>query len=178
MKKLKPLFIFIISLWIIWLIDLILPVDLNSLGIKPRSISGLIGIICSPFLHGNLAHLISNTIPLLVLGSVTILFYEKQALKVFVMGAIIGGLLVWLFGRSAIHIGASGLIYALASFLIFYGMFKKDFKSILISILVILTYGGLIWGVLPTVRGVSWEGHLFGAVAGFIIANLMNRKLI
>lgn len=178
MTKLKPLFLLIFAMWFIWAVNLIIPVNLNMFGIKPRSISGLIGIICSPFLHANLAHILSNTIPLLFLGSVTIMFYRKLALDVFILGSLIGGILVWIFARNAIHIGASGLIYSLASFLIFFGIFKKNIKSVLISILIIFTYGGLVWGVLPLIKGVSWEGHLFGAIAGFIIAYLYKNKKI
>ena len=142
-----------------------------------RTSWGLIGILTSPFLHGGIRHLISNTFPLIVLLTILNYFYQQKALSVITFTIIIGGLFVWLFARNANHIGASGLIYGLAAFLIANGFIEKKFVPILISIGVILLYGGLIWGVFPSKYGrVSWEGHLFGAIAGVLIAFILRGK--
>ena len=169
-KRITNILIFILFLWLIKVIDTLLPIDLGQFGIIPRTIRGLIGIIVAPLIHGNYYHLISNTAPLFVLLLSLFTFYKKQAILVVIGSVLLGGLLVWIFGRTASHIGISGLIYSLAAFRITSGIVKKDFKSLLISILVIVFYGGLVWGVFPGRFGISWEGHLFGAVAGVLIA--------
>jgi len=103
-------------------------------------------------------------------------FYEKHALEVIIESVLLGGILVWIFGRSASHIGISGLIYSLAAFLIMAGLLKKDIKSLLVSVLILFLYGGLIWGVFPGRFWISWEGHLFGAAAGVLIAFALFKK--
>ena len=159
-------------LWAIELIDAILPVNLDQFGIVPRSVSGLFGIIFSPFLHGGWGHLISNSIPLLILLTVIMTFYNKLWYKVVLFSAIIGGLGVWIIGDSnSVHIGVSGVIFSLMTFLLASGIFRKSFKSIIIGIVIFFLYGGtLLFGILPGQEGVSWEGHLFGAIAGVILA--------
>ena len=169
-KRITNILIFILFLWLVKVLDTLLPVDFGQFGIIPRTFHGLIGIGLAPLIHGNYYHLISNTVPLFVLLLSLFTFYKKQALGVIIASVIIGGLLVWLFARSASHIGISGLIYSLAAFLITAGIVKKDIKSLLISVLVIIFYGGLVWGVFPGRFGISWEGHLFGAIAGVLIA--------
>jgi membrane associated rhomboid family serine protease len=157
-------------MWAIFFLEVTWYIDLSFLGLIPRSIPGLVGIIFSPLLHGNFWHLTSNTIPLLFLGTALYFFNEKIADQVFFYCYFLTGVLVWLFGRISIHIGASGLIYGLASFLIFYGFFKKDFRSLFISAIVLLMYGGLFYGILPMQAGVSWESHLLGGIVGFFTA--------
>lgn len=169
-KRITNILIFILFLWLIKVIDTLLPTDLGQFGIIPRTIRGLIGIIVAPLIHGNYYHLISNTVPLFVLLLSLFTFYKKQAVLVVLGSVILGGLLVWFFGRSASHIGISGLIYSLAAFLITAGIVKKDIKSLLISLVVVIFYGSLVWGVFPGRFGISWEGHLFGAVSGILIA--------
>jgi len=149
--------------------------DLGSLGILPRTISGLIGIILAPLIHGNVSHLISNTFPLLFLAGTVYYFYTKIAYRVFFEGYFFTNTLVWIFGRPFYHIGASGLVYSLASFLIFYGLFKRDALSIVISAIVILAYGSLIYGIFPQNYSVSWESHLMGAIVGFGSAYRLSR---
>ena len=169
-KRITNILIFILFLWLVKVMDTFLPFDLGQFGIIPRTFSGLIGIGLAPLIHANYFHLISNTAPLFVLLLALFTFYKKQALWVLIESVVIGGLLVWIFGRSASHIGISGLIYSLAAFLITAGILKKDIKSLLISVLVIVFYGSLVWGVFPGRFGISWEGHLFGAIAGILIA--------
>lgn len=175
-KRITIVLVFILILWSIKVIDTILPYDLCQLGIAPRSIRGLVGIILAPFLHANYFHLISNTIPTFVLLLVLLTFYKKHALTVIIGSVLMGGVLVWIFGRTATHVGISGLIYSLAAFLIISGIFKKNIKSLLISLLIIILYGGLIWGILPGRLLVSWEGHLFGAAAGVFIAYIIFKR--
>jgi membrane associated rhomboid family serine protease len=169
-KNVRYIFIFILVLWGVRLVDTLLPIDLCQFGIVPRNFIGLLGLIFAPFLHGNYFHLISNTIPVFVLLLTLFSFYPKKAWIVIIESVLIGGGLVWLFGRSASHVGISGLIYSLATFLIVVGIYKKDMKSMLVSIAVLIAYGGLIWGMFPGRYWVSWEGHLFGALAGGIVA--------
>ena len=170
----KQIFGFIALLYIIWLVDFIFP--LSRYGIIPRTQRGLIGIVSSPFLHANLRHLISNTIPLTILLLVTFYFYPKKAVNVVLISVLLGGLLVWLFARGANHIGASGLIYGLAAFLIVNGFTEQKFVPLLISIAVAIVYGGLFWGIFPSFRSyTSWEGHVFGAIAG-VAASFILKK--
>lgn len=164
-----------IIMWLFFLIESVLPINLVFLGIYPRHVSGIIGIFTSILIHGSLQHILSNTIPFMFLGTMLFLFYHEIGLKVFIQCYVLTGILVWIFAREVYHIGASGLIYALAFFHIFYGVFRKDFKSLAISILVILLYGGLIYGVFPIRDEISWESHFFGALIGIGTAyNLRN----
>jgi len=151
-------------------------VDLGFLGIKPRTEMGLIGIITAPLVHGNWIHLASNMVPLWILGTTLYYFYDRVSRNVFLQCYFIPGVLVWLFARSSYHIGASGLIYALASFLIFLGLFRKDTRSIIISIIIITFYWTLIYGILPENPQVSWESHVFGVLVGVGSAYLASKK--
>ncbi|MCG8410258.1 MAG: rhomboid family intramembrane serine protease [Bacteroidales bacterium] len=164
--RITNILILVAIIWAIFIINSIIPYNLNQLGIIPRNLTGLRGIIFAPFLHGDYHHIVSNTVPIAFLLFVTFTFYPKHALKVTILSQLIGSSLVWIFAREAVHIGISGLIYSLVAFLIIAGIYKSDFKSILVSIIIAFIYGGLIWGVLPTTYGISWEGHLFGALVG------------
>jgi len=144
--------------------------DFGVYGIYPRTWEGLIGIATGPLIHGNLLHLASNTFPILFLGTALYFFYPNIAKWVFIICYAGTGILVWIFARSSFHIGASGVIYSIASFLIFYGVFKKDLKSLIISLIVLSLYWTLLYGIFPGQSGVSWESHLFGALVGAILA--------
>ena len=157
-------------MWAVYYLDRLFPGEFGVFGILPRTLRGLIGIVAAPLLHGSVAHLVSNTMPLLILGTVLYMFYDRIASRVFLQCYFLTGLLVWLFGRQFYHIGASGLIYGLASFLMFFGLFRRDFRSLLISIVIVIFYGSIFYGVLPTQPGVSWESHLFGGIVGFFNA--------
>lgn len=168
-KYLVPL-TFPLLLWIIHFISKLINVYPYKLGVYPRRFSGIIGIITSPLIHSNYSHLISNTIPLAVMGLGIFYFYPKAAYKVFAFVYFCTGVLVWLFAREVYHIGASGIVYAFVSYLFFSGIFRRDNKSITLSLIVVFLYGGLVWGVLPGLEGISWESHLFGAFAGLVAA--------
>jgi membrane associated rhomboid family serine protease len=164
-------------MWAVFFIDPFLPlIDFRAFGIIPRTLTGLIGIFTAPLVHGNLTHLISNTLPLLLLGTTLYFFYNKIANSVFFGLYLVINSLVWLLARPSIHIGASGVIYGLAGFLIFFGIFRKDLKSLVISIIITLLYGGLVYGIFPDQPGISWESHLLGGIAGAFFAMQFSKK--
>jgi len=162
-------------LWVIYLITYLFEIPTFKLGILPRNFSGLVGIFTSPLIHGGFSHLVSNSTPLIFMGLGIFYFYPKVAYKVFTIIYFETGILVWIFAREVYHIGASGIIYGFASFLFFSGIFRKDNRSIALALVVIFLYGGLIWGVLPVEKGVSWESHLFGAIVGVITAFIFRK---
>lgn len=169
-----PLY-FLLALWLIQVFTVSQQLDLVRFGVLPRTLSGLIGIITAPFIHGDYSHLFSNTIPLLILGFSILYFYPVSSYRVILLVYALTGIFVWLFAREASHIGASGLIYGFVAFLFFSGIIRRDNKSIGLALIVTFLYGSLIWGVLPGVKDVSWESHLFGGISG-IIAAIVFRK--
>ncbi len=160
------------AMWAVFIVNLLVPIDFNQFGIIPRTVEGIKGILFAPFLHANLAHIVSNTIPMLILTTVLFLFYRNIAVRVLLLSTVMGGTLVWFFGRNAYHIGASGVIFALVAFLIASGIFRRQVKALLIAIVIFVFYGGVVWGILPTQQGVSWESHLFGFLSGIALAYL------
>jgi membrane associated rhomboid family serine protease len=174
-KLLTPLS-FPIVLWIVHLLSLLFKEDLSKLGLLPRNLVGLLGIITSPLIHADFSHLISNTIPLIILGWIIFTFYRKVAYLLFLFIYFVTGLLVWVFARQVFHIGASGIVYGFVSFLFFSGIFRRDNISITLALIITFLYGGLVWGIIPGWKGISWESHLFGAITG-LIAAYMFRKI-
>lgn len=174
-EELPAVILFIMAIWGVFLLDRILP--LERLGLIPRDFGGLIGVFTMPFLHANFTHLLNNTVPLAIL--LTLLAGSRADSRVAViMIAVLGGLLLWLLGRGgSIHIGASGLVFDLAVFLIVSGILERRTIPSFISVLVTLFYGSsLLGGILPWQPGVSWDGHLFGGVAGALVAWVLVRK--
>ena len=176
-KELQGIVWLIAALWIVHLADFLLPIDFNAYGLVPRTLHGLIGIPLMPFLHGSWGHLLSNSVPLCILLFL-LLSSRRDYLVVVVSIVIVGGLLLWCFGRSAVHVGASGLVYGLVAFLIGSGFADRKLVSMFIALLVGFLYGTtLFFGVLPTTGAtVSWEGHLFGAIAGVGTAYSLAKK--
>ncbi|HAA31361.1 MAG TPA: rhomboid family intramembrane serine protease [Cyanobacteria bacterium UBA8553] len=165
------------TMWVLELVDFfVFRQALNIYGIIPRNIIGLRGILFAPFLHGSLGHLIANSIPFLILGWLVMLQETSDFFVVTAITMLVSGLGVWLFGASGIHVGASGVIFGYLGFLLLRGYFERNFASILLSLIVGVLYGGMIWGVLPTQLGISWEGHLFGFIGGVIAARLLARR--
>jgi membrane associated rhomboid family serine protease len=173
-KLLVPL-IFPLILWIVHLISFIFQIDMTRLGVLPRNFVGLLGIITSPLIHADFSHLISNTIPLIVLGWIIFFFYPKVSYLLFGIIYFFTGLLVWIFARQVYHIGASGVVYGFVSFLFFSGLFRRDNKSIALALIITFLYGGLIWGMIPGWKTISWESHLFGALTGLTAAYLFRK---
>ncbi len=165
-------------MWLFFTVEYYLGLNLGFLGIYPRSLEGLTGIIFAPMIHGDFNHLISNTIPLLALSGALYFFHPQIASRVFLHAYVFTNMLVWIFGRSFYHIGASGLVYSLAAFSIFYGFFERDFKSVLISIIALFFYGGLVYGLIPANNEISWESHLMGALVGVVSAVLFGKTKI
>lgn len=165
--------IVVVVMWLVKIAELVFDTSFASWGIFPGKITGLPGVFLSPFIHGNLAHLSANTVPIWVLASVLIFFYREIAWKVLLLVYVVTGIWVWSWARESYHIGMSGIIYGLASFLFFSGIFRRESRLMAISFLVIFLYGGLIWGVFPQLfpkENISWESHLMGLVAGVAIA--------
>lgn len=175
--KITELTIFIGLLWLIEFYNAGTSHQLNVYGIRPRTESGLIGILFWPFLHGNFAHLLANTVPLAILSWFILLQGFRKFLLISIGITLIAGTAVWLFARPAIHLGASGLIFGYFGYLVAAGWFEKSVKSFVFAFLTIILYGGLIWGVFPQAPQISWEGHLFGLLTGVVIAFRLRSKL-
>jgi len=158
-------------------LEYIKPLNLLSFGLVPRTAGGLWGILTMPFLHANVAHLLANLSSLAILLGFLLVFHSQRLIEVVIEAIILGGLLLWIFGRTANHIGASGLIYGLAGFIVVSGFVQQRFLEVLGAVIVAVVYGSsLFWGLVPTDPGVSWDGHLAGAVAGTALALFTERR--
>ena len=176
-QEIKGVVIFIATIWGVFLLECVVPFDLLSFGVTPRTLHGLVGIPAMPFLHANLQHIASNTLPLFVL-LILLAGSKARSWEVVTEIVLLGGILLWLCGRTATHVGASGLIFGLIAFLIVSGWLERRFVPLVVSLVVTFVYGGiLLWGVIPRIgTHVSWDGHLLGAVAGGVIAYLMTKN--
>jgi membrane associated rhomboid family serine protease len=159
---------FVVVLWLVPLLGWDL--DLERFGVRPRQWIGLLGIFVAPLLHANFAHLIANTLPLVVLGTTMLHLYPTAAFRVLPAVYFGPGILVWLFARDGNHVGASGLIYGLVSYVFVAGLIRRDRRAIAASLLVAFMYGASVWGLLPIRTGVSWETHLAAALIGVCMA--------
>jgi membrane associated rhomboid family serine protease len=167
----------VIFMWALEIVDFLIGGRLNFYGIYPRTYLGLRGILFAPFLHGNFRHLISNTVPFLIMGWFVMLREISDFFLVSAIALLASGFGVWLFGApGSLHIGASGVIFGYFGFLLARAYFERSALSIALAITVGLLYGGLIWGVLPSQVGISWEGHLFGFLGGVLAANWLARE--
>ena len=160
-----PLY-FVLLLWIVFWIEVNYNLYFTKYGLYPRTLTGLRGIVLSPFLHSGVKHLFNNSIPLLILLMSLLYFYRKIALKVLIYGTLLSGLITWIIAREAYHIGASGIVYLLFSFILFSGIIRKNNRLIAVSLIVIFLYGSMIWYILPVKEEISWEGHLSGFIVG------------
>jgi len=157
-------------LWAIFLLDYVFDLQLGRFGLRPGSTSGLIGIITAPLLHDGIGHLFNNSIPLLVAVTAALYLYPTAALRAIPVIWLGSGLLGWFIGRPNIHIGASGLLYGLLTFVFISGALRRDLRSVSVSLLISFLYGTMIWGVFPIRPNMSWELHLCGAVLGLLLA--------
>ncbi|MFL5752040.1 MAG: rhomboid family intramembrane serine protease, partial [Bacteroidia bacterium] len=177
---------FLLLAWFVFYIDIHYKLELHAFGLEPRTLKGLLGLFTMPLLHADLRHIVYNSIPLFILGTLLFYFYREIAIKVFFITYFACGALVWLFARGdsslhTVHIGASGLIYGLSGFLFFSGIIRKHRALFGVSLLVTFLYGSVIWGVFPVEfqqaihyiekkENISWEGHLFGFLSGTVLA--------
>lgn len=174
-RDLAGIGIFIAVIWIVFALDTFLP--LESYGLVPRTLSGLTGIVTMPFLHGDFKHLLGNTIPLAV-TMMLLAGSRANSGAIVVLIALLSGVGLWLFGRTALHIGASGVVFGLIAFHICAGIFEKRLQSVVLSVVVGLLYAStILQGIVPFQQGVSWEGHLIGAIAGAFVALLVSKTL-
>jgi membrane associated rhomboid family serine protease len=162
-------------LYLVELVDMVLPADLDQDGIQPRTLSGLDGVIWAPLLHAGWPHLIANTIPVLVFGFLAMAGGLGQWIAVTATIWILGGLGVWLTGPAGVTIGASGLAFGWLAYLLVRGLFNRSFGQLAIALVLLFLWGGMLWGLLPGNPGISWQGHLFGALAGILAAWLTSR---
>lgn len=165
-----PPAIILVFIWLVKIVEIIDGVDLFYYGIYPRRISGLIGIITSPFIHANFNHLANNSVPFFFLLAAIFYFYNKVAWRVLGISYILSGIFIWFIARSSYHIGASGLIYSFAAFLFTSGIVRRNINLLAISLLVIFLYGSLVWGIFPYRPDMSWESHLMGLIVGIGLA--------
>jgi membrane associated rhomboid family serine protease len=169
---LRVALVFIGILWTIFIFDQVFRLGLTRFGLHPGSAIGLLGIVTAPLLHANFAHILSNTLPLLIAVTAMLYLYPNAALRVIPAVWLGGGLLAWVIGRTNVHVGASGLIYGLLVYVFISGILRRDMRSISVSLLVGFLYGSMVWGVLPTRPQMSWEMHLGGALVGGVMAFL------
>lgn len=164
------------TFWVVFLMSAATGGALNTLGIHPRSIDTLYGILFSPFLHGNLAHIISNSGPFLVMGGLVMARDTRHFVAVTLAGILGGGIVAWTIGApGSVHIGASGVVFAYFGFLLMGGWFQRSVGTILVSLAVAVAWGGLVFGVLPGQPGISWEAHLGGFLGGAMVARWVAR---
>jgi membrane associated rhomboid family serine protease len=163
---------------LIWLIDIVnwaLDLELQRFGVRPRQLAGLPGILLAPLLHGGPVHLIANSLPLLVLGTGMLYLYPNSAVKVLPAVYLGPGIAVWLFAGGGVHVGSSGLVYGLVTYIFVAGLIRLDRRAIAASLLVSFLYGSMVWGVLPIQPGVSWQTHLAAALIGLGMAIALRR---
>ncbi len=167
----------VLLIWTVYYIEIRFQINLNHFGIYPRTLRGLLGIFLSPLIHGSLEHLYNNTLPIVLLLASLFYFYKNNAWQVLFLGLILSGVITWIIGRSSYHIGASGLIYVLVSFIFFKGIFTKYYRLVALSLIIVFIYGSLFWYIFPIEDGISWEGHLGGFITGLLLAWTIKTKI-
>jgi membrane associated rhomboid family serine protease len=163
-----PVLTLVAIIWIVEIVNFLLGHSLTTYGVLPRSSNGLIGIFLSPFIHAGFWHAVSNTVPLLILGGLTLAADKARFWMTTVSIILLSGAFVWLFARSSYHVGASGLVFGYFGALISQAVIERSLKSIVLAMITITLYGGLLWGVLPLRSYISFEGHFFGLIAGIL----------
>ena len=175
LTSLKFSAIVLIIIWSVKIFEIVFDYDFTEYGVLPRKFNGLVGILFSPLIHSDVNHLLSNSLPVIILCLLIFNFYSQIAKKILIYLYFISGLWLWCIGRESFHIGASGLIYAMASFLFFSGILRKNSQLSAVALLVIFIYGGLFWGLFPIHKNVSWEGHLTGFIAGILVSFIFRK---
>lgn len=167
---------YIVAIWFIYWVEIYFSFNFNKFGVYPRTLKGFRGIFLTHFIHSNTSHLFNNSIPLFVLLTSLFYFYKDLAYKILLIGGFFTGFLTWVIARDSYHIGASGIVYLLFSFVFFSGIIRKHFRLVALSLIIIFLYGSMIWYVFPIKEGMSWEGHLSGFLVGLIFAILFRKK--
>ena len=165
----------VFSIWLVYWIEINFGYNFTRFGIHPLTIDGLKGVLFSPFIHSNTSHLFNNSVPLAVLLASLFFFYNKIALRILFLGSIFTGILTWILATKSYHIGASGVVYMLFSFIFFSGIIRKHYRLIALSMVVIFLYGGMIWYIFPIKAQMSWEGHMSGFLVGLFLAILYRK---
>lgn len=166
---------FVLLLWAVHFLQWALQIDLSNFGVFPRSVKGLSGILASPLIHSDFEHIFTNSISLLVLVFGLFYFYRDASFTVFAVIYLLSGAIVWFVGRQSYHIGASGIVYGIAAYVFFAGLFRRDKRSMALSLVVVFLYGGMIWGVFPVAPEISFESHLSGALIGAGLAFIFRK---
>ena len=167
---------YVFIIWFIYWIEIKFELNFNKLGVYPRTLEGFKGVFLTHFIHSNTSHLFNNSIPLFVLLSCLFYFYKNVAYKVLTLGGFFTGFLTWVIARESYHIGASGIVYLLFSFIFFSGIIRKHYRLVALSLIIIFLYGSMIWYVFPIKEGMSWEGHLSGFLIGLLLSILYRKK--
>jgi len=168
--------LFVFTIWLVYWVEIKFGYNFNKFGVRPRELMGLRGVLGMPFIHSNTQHLFNNSIPLFVLSASLFYFYKDVAKRVLLYGALCTGLLTWIIARPSNHIGASGIVYLLFSFVFFSGLIKKHYRLVAMSLITIFLYGSMVWYLFPVEEGISWEGHLSGFLSGFFFAYIYRNK--
>ncbi|MFD2530624.1 rhomboid family intramembrane serine protease [Polaribacter marinaquae] len=168
--------LYVIAIWVIYWIEIKFNFNFNKFGILPRNFQGLRGVFFTHFIHSDTKHLFNNSIPLFVLLLSLFYFYRDIGLKILIYGGVLSGALTWIIARESYHIGASGIVYLLFSFVFFSGIIRKHYRLVALSLIIIFLYGSMIWYVLPIKEGMSWEGHLSGFIMGFLFSIIYRKK--
>lgn len=168
--------IYVVGIWVLYFVEIKFGFNFNKFGVYPRDLLGLRGVVFTHFIHSDTSHLFNNSIPLFVLLASLYSFYNQVALKVLIYGGLCTGLLTWCIARENYHIGASGIVYLLFSFVFFSGIIRKNYRLVALSLIIIFLYGSIIWYVLPIKESMSWEGHLSGFIMGLILAFIYKNK--
>ncbi len=170
LSSLRLPFQFVVLIWAVHFFQVVTATDFGSYGLFPREFFGLRGIVFAPLIHDDLRHLISNSAPIFLLAVMIMYFYRRVAVRSMLMIYLLTGVAVWLFGRRVFHIGASGVVYGLVSFVFWTGIFRRSLKSIILALIVTFLYSGYFLGILPNQEGISWESHLLGGLVGIFTA--------
>jgi membrane associated rhomboid family serine protease len=174
-EKFWPILLLVAMIWIVEIVNFFTGHSLGNLGILPRSLTGLTGIPLAPFIHVGFWHTVSNTIPLLILGGLTLASSERRFWSSTIGAIVLTGILLWLFARSSYHVGASGLVFAYFGILMGRAFIERSFVAVIFAGVTVILYGGMLWGVLPIRSFVSFESHLFGLIAGVVVVWFDNR---
>lgn len=168
--------IYVVTIWVIYWIEIQFEFNFNKFGVFPRTLEGFRGVFLTHFIHSNTSHLFNNSIPLFVLLSCLFYFYKNVAYSILLIGGFLTVFLTWIIARDSFHIGASGIVYLLFSFIFFSGIIRKHYRLVALSLIIIFLYGSMIWYVFPIKEGMSWEGHLSGFLVGFLFSIIYRKK--